>query len=82
VRDVVYPISIATDNETTTIRADLILLGFVVSGSMTPFDVGFDDIYFSPPFILMSRFEVVDSASLGNKHTCREIFLISYTIIS
>jgi hypothetical protein len=64
---VAYPISIATDNETATIRVArvifLVLLGFVASDSMNFFDdVGFDDvnIYFSPPFILMSSFEVVD----------------------
>ena len=38
--------------------------GSVASDSRNFFDVGFDDvnIYFSPPFILISSFEVVDSA--------------------
>jgi uncharacterized membrane protein YjdF len=45
---VAYLISIATDNDTATMIIArvifLFLLGFVVGGSMTFFDVGFDDV--------------------------------------
>ena len=59
-------ISIVTDNETATMSVArvifLILLPFVASELTEFFEVSFDDvnIYFLPPFILMSSFEVVD----------------------